>query len=332
MNVGVFYPPGLPASAYVYVDNVMRRMETLGTKFILFSTSDPLPEKADIYWDFRCMGGGPPFKGLRGLDKPVVATVHGAGAHALAPGEYSSSLYHMVKVKYLNAKGLKDWRYFKNYLAAVITVSNFAKKELEQELLLQGENIEVIYHGIDHEVFNTSKDENEPRTFLLHISQHQPSKNLKRIFAAYDDLSLIDKPTLLAVVPGYQGKQPGKGITVIRSPMSPRSLALLYEQALAFVFPSIRESFGMPILEAMACGCPVITSNNSGCAEVAGDAAVRVDPRSTDEIRNAINDIVLNDSLRNSLKQKGLVRARQFSWEKSAGEHFHLFKSLLEKS
>lgn len=94
------------------------------------------------------------------------------------------------------------------------------------------------------------------------------------------------------------------------------------------MFPSLRESFGMPILEAMACGCPVITSNISACPEVAGDAALLVDPYSVDDIAGAMKRLIEDEPLRQSLRQKGLSRSRQFTWRKSARDHLKVFEKI----
>ncbi len=92
------------------------------------------------------------------------------------------------------------------------------------------------------------------------------------------------------------------------------------------MFPSLHETFGLPILEAMACGCPVITSDVGACPEVAGDSALFVNPRSVDDITNAMKRLIEDDSLRQLLRQKGLARSQQFTWRKSADEHLKIFE------
>jgi glycosyltransferase involved in cell wall biosynthesis len=102
------------------------------------------------------------------------------------------------------------------------------------------------------------------------------------------------------------------------------------ESAYCFVLPSIRESFGLPIIEAFACAVPVITSNTSALKEIAGDAGILVNPFSLDEIRDAIIQITANQALRASLSSNASVRAAAFSWEKSARLHFEVFRRVLE--
>jgi glycosyltransferase involved in cell wall biosynthesis len=102
----------------------------------------------------------------------------------------------------------------------------------------------------------------------------------------------------------------------------------LYNLADIFVFPSLYEGFGLPVLEAMACGTPVITSNCSSLPEVAGDAAILVNPEDEDELAEAIMRLITNDSLRESLRKKGLERAKLFTWEDTARKTLKLFKEV----
>lgn len=92
------------------------------------------------------------------------------------------------------------------------------------------------------------------------------------------------------------------------------------------VAPSLRESFGLALLEAMACGCPVITSQRTGCVEAAGDAALLVDPRSVEEIAAAMRRLIEDEELRRRLRELGLKRVRELSWSRSAAEHVRVFR------
>jgi glycosyltransferase involved in cell wall biosynthesis len=102
----------------------------------------------------------------------------------------------------------------------------------------------------------------------------------------------------------------------------------MYNLADLFVFPSLYEGFGMPVLEAMACGCPVLTTETGCSPEVAGDAALLVDPYAPDKIAEAIQRLLTDEQLRQGLIEKGLVRAKQFGWERCARETLALFESL----
>jgi len=108
-------------------------------------------------------------------------------------------------------------------------------------------------------------------------------------------------------------------------------LPKLYTAADLFVFPSLHEGFGLPILEAMACGAPVITSNVFCMPEVAGGAAVLVNPYDVNEIARAMYNVLTNDELRKEMIKRGMRRAKQFSWRKCAEEHLKAYKDILHE-
>lgn len=148
------------------------------------------------------------------------------------------------------------------------------------------------------------------------------------MLAAYARLA-AGGPRRVAVVPGYPRAEAGAGVKLHRQSITPPQIAALYRQAIGFVFPSLHEIFGLPIVEAMASGCPVITSNATACAEVAGQAALLVDPRSTDEIAGAMARLAADAELRARLRGRGLERAAAFSWRRSARAHLALFQQAL---
>ncbi|PIX16613.1 glycosyltransferase family 1 protein, partial [Candidatus Desantisbacteria bacterium CG_4_8_14_3_um_filter_40_12] len=110
--------------------------------------------------------------------------------------------------------------------------------------------------------------------------------------------------------------------------LSDAELGKLYNLATAFAYPSIYEGFGLPPLEAMACGCPVITSNIASLPEVCSDSVYYVNPYEIDDIADGIYKIITNEELKKGLVQKGLERAKFFSWEKSAMEHLRVFEEV----
>jgi glycosyltransferase involved in cell wall biosynthesis len=106
-------------------------------------------------------------------------------------------------------------------------------------------------------------------------------------------------------------------------------LQLLYAYADVFMFPSLYEGFGMPVLEAMACGAPVITSKTTALAEVAGDAAILVDPTNAREVAQSMRQVIEDEALRASLKTKGFAQAKQYTWSQAAAQTCRLYASLL---
>jgi len=106
-------------------------------------------------------------------------------------------------------------------------------------------------------------------------------------------------------------------------------LSYLYRHATAFVFPSLNEGFGIPVLEAFACGCPVLASNSSSLPEVGGDAAIYFDPKSVSEIRNTVESVISDDSLRNRLIRKGYERVKHFSWEKTVKQTHDVYNKCI---
>ena len=155
-------------------------------------------------------------------------------------------------------------------------------------------------------------------------------KNYRRMLEAYAALDPASRPSFRLIVPGCSTRLPTpKGVEITRQPLAGCELAELYRAAIALVVPSLRETFGLPILEAMACGCPVITSTDTGCSEVAGNAALLVDPRSVEDLSSAMRRIVGDGKLRRELRQKGFARAAEFSWKTAARLHLETFRKAL---
>jgi len=167
------------------------------------------------------------------------------------------------------------------------------------------------------------------------VGSRDPRKNTARLIESWNKLPVSVKRHRKLVIVGreiHSFSPEGYGRITddvhFAGYMDDNNLPALYSGADAFVFPSLYEGFGLPPLEAMACGCPVIVSKTTSLPEVCGDAAYYIDPYSIGSITDAINKVLTDDTLRQLLREKGLKRAKLFSWEKSAEEHIRIFKEL----
>ena len=181
-----------------------------------------------------------------------------------------------------------------------------------------------------------------PQHYLLSVGTLEPRKNLKRLIQAFSELKVANKiqDVGLVLVGGRGWLDSGVGADqeeLSKQGIFPLGfvadewLPQLYSNALAFVYPSIHEGFGLPPLEAMSCGAPVILSETSSLPEVGGDAALYVDPFSIDSIQSAIEKIVNDSELRNALSEKSLLQSRKFSWDETARLTEEVYRTVLER-
>ena len=234
--------------------------------------------------------------------------------------------------------------FFKNIIRsdAIITGSEFSKQEILERLNFEEKDIHVIYHGIEHNLFkiknNLEVNFYLPEKFIFSVSSIEPRKNLLGLLTAYDLLEDNLKVRYKLVLAGFKGWENKEIMALIDKNkeniyylgfISDNELVKVYNLATCFVFPSFYEGFGLPVLESMACGTPVICSNTTSLPEVGGDAVVYCNPYDINDIKNKI-ELVLNDeNLQKEMIKKGLERAKLFSWEKSAFEHIKVFEEVL---
>ncbi|MDD5644401.1 MAG: glycosyltransferase family 1 protein [bacterium] len=235
---------------------------------------------------------------------------------------------------------------------SVITVSEYSRKDMIKKYGLEENKIKTVYNGIDHDFYTekTSPEDTKllaeagiKKPFLLSVGSLQPRKNIEGILLA---LKKIYKslPELRWIIAGPEGWLSG-GIhkTFKENPelhsiinftgyVRPEMLRALYRNALAMIYVPFYEGFGLPVLEAMACGAPVITSNVTSLPEVAGNAAILVNPNNIGEIAESIKKVWLSEKLGREMSQKGMDRARNFSWQKAAEETFSILESAVKKT
>jgi glycosyltransferase involved in cell wall biosynthesis len=221
--------------------------------------------------------------------------------------------------------------------ARVLTVSEASKRDILRYFRIPDSKVAVIYNAID-ERFNEEPpaDEvmrvreryqlNDP--FILYAGNIKPHKNLERLIEAFHVIRRGEFEHVKLLIIGDEiSKYATLRRTVHRYKLhkhvrffgfvSDATLAILYRLARVFVFPSLYEGFGLPPLEAMASGTPVITSNVSSLPEVVGDAAMLIDPYEPDAIAGAMRRVLADDRLRDDMRERGLARVREFSWDRS---------------
>ena len=215
----------------------------------------------------------------------------------------------------------------------IITVSHFSKNEILKIFNVDVNKIHVIYNGVSQKFFRAKKS--SKKNYILAIGGSNPRKNIENIIRALDNVSL--KNIYLVAVSGQNKIFPSKNINLpklnrvqILNRVTDSQLVKLYSEASVFVFPSLYEGFGIPPLEAMACGTPVVVSNASSLPEVCGDAALYVNPNDPVDIARKINMILEDCRLREELIRKGMERAKLFSWDKSAIKLKNIIDSILE--
>lgn len=214
----------------------------------------------------------------------------------------------------------------------IITVSNFSKKEVVKHLKISEKKVNVIYEGKEH---FTEQKENQryiyekdlnTKPYILAVSSLNPNKNFGAIVKAMDYLKSTDFNIVIAggtdpkVFSQTDEDLPSNVIHL--GYVSDSELKTLYKNAFCFVYPSFYEGFGLPPLEAMSIGCPVIISNRASLPEVGGDAALYCDPQKPEDIARQIKKMISDNNLRNELIHKGLIQSDKFTWEKCAYEIF----------
>jgi glycosyltransferase involved in cell wall biosynthesis len=211
----------------------------------------------------------------------------------------------------------------------IITVSEFSRQRLLERTGVSGDKVSVIHIGVDDEMFHPVSSEKVSRTierfgicnsYFLAVGSIEPRKNLQRVFEAWERVYLRLRPTKLVVVGGSGKVFSGLGYkripdgVVFLGRVDDEFLPSLYTGAIALIYPSLYEGFGLPPLEAMACATPVIVSDTTSLPEVVGKAALTVNPFSVEEIADAIMRIYDDADLQRRLSRLGLARAKEFNW------------------
>lgn len=276
---------------------------------------------------------------IRKFGLKTIVTVHDLGSEFLP-------LTHQVKQRlYLSLMQ----NYQLKTVTKIIAVSGSTKKDLIRKIGIQPDKITVVYEGYDKNLFKSSKGDvliNSLRQYGLESGQYflfvgtvQPRKNLERLIKAFKQFIANEDNSIQLAIAGSTGwmseeiyslpKHLGiEGRVKFLGYVPSYDLPVLYSSAIALTFPSLFEGFGLPLLEAQASGCPVITSNTSSMPEIAGEGAILVNPYNTPDITRAMIEVRIKKT-RVKLIEAGIKNIKRFSWEKCAAQTLSVFEKLI---
>ncbi len=262
---------------------------------------------------------------------PFIVTVHDLARSCL--GFAKDTITERILLKL-------DKRYIKR-ASHIIAASQNTRNDLIKYLKIPEERISVVYHGVDHNIFKPYNIKLLDKPYILYVGSERPRKNLGRLFEAFAKLKgeFLELKLVKIGNPGRSGKYREDTINKLDSLRITRdvifvnyaselTLAYYYSSAALLAYPSLYEGFGLPPLEAMACGCPVVTSNTSSLPEVIGEAGIMVDPYDTDSLAKAMRQVLTDSKLRDDMVRKGLEQAKKFSWEKAAIETQEVYNKI----
>lgn len=268
----------------------------------------------------------------------------------------STFIYDMAykACPHTTAKRTRRWlgRHIKNYCSRadiILTVSQFSKQEILRYLPVRKEKVHVLYLGVDKADYHASPSKTEiisvkekyhiAGDYILYLGTLEPRKNIERLLAAYIDIKTSHSDFPKLVLAGKKGwlyqtifdlakEYNLQDDIIFTGYIEEKDTPILMGGATMFVFPSLYEGFGIPPLEAMACGTPVITSNTASLPEVVGDAGIMVDPYSDSDLRDCMLSIYADEELRKRLHCLGIQRAKEFTWEKAAKQLVKIYKEM----
>lgn len=305
------------------------------SRYYLEMTSSIALQRAgvEVFW-------GPNYRGVFSKGFETVITIHDM-AHIHYPA-YIEKHSHYFLTNYLIEHSRRS--------TMILCPSNATKSDIVDYLGIPEEKVRVIYWGVDSH-FRPVEDEvvvNRVRNryrligdFILFVGTIQPRKNIEGLIEAFRILNEKKDFSHKLIITGCKGWEYSEVFKRIEACglkekvrwlgyVDYEDLPGLYSMADALVLPSYYEGFGFPILEAMACGTPVITSNVSSMPEVAGDAAIFIDPKSPEMIADSIYRVIDDLGIRSTLREKGFMRAKEFTWEKCAAETMAVFEEVVK--
>lgn len=318
---------GRPLSIERYYKKIKENLSGSGVQFIETTFGADVVDGVDIVWA-PGLGNRRVPPAVFDCPVPAVVTIHGL-QHINAPPLFRQhgfikGLGHFV----WRLKIRRDWWHLRNKGVHVISVSQTLREQINKRILVPRENITVIPHGVDAAAGNFETA--ALGELILHVSQYSSVKNIERIILAYDRVRDLVRLPLLILSVGYPGSRCTlpEGVTIRTVKAEHAEVIELMRRARVFMFPSLEESFGLPVLEAMSCGVPVVTSEGTGAGEVASGAAILVDPHDIDQIATALLRAATDPAEHAMLRAAGLRRAAEMTWDRCADRHLKLFHDL----
>jgi glycosyltransferase involved in cell wall biosynthesis len=263
--------------------------------------------------------------------------------------------YHLTFMDSLNSKERLYSRWllprFVKRADGVITISNFSISEIIKHIPQIKNRLTKIYCGVDSDLFKEQKPSleidrkyNLPKNYFLSVGTHKKHKNLHGLLKGFSLFLKKNKATLVicgsekgllnsvSIAPLIEKDPLLKSHVLFLNNVPIEDLPYIYSRALCFVFPSFYEGFGLPPIEAMACGCPTIVSKIPSLSEVCGSASHFISPGNPVSIAQALEKVFLFSDFREDLRKKGEEHVTRYSWKTAAIEHLNLFDNLLRDS
>lgn len=351
-----------------YTKNLVGELSQIKNRgpYLLFNLEEPMREMASrrifqfvsvirrILWEQLLVPLSLWSKGVDILHSPAfvcpifktcrtVITIHDM-AYLLYPDKFVNTYRRYLKFRVPLSIKVAD---------KIITDSVCSKRDIVRLFRISEKKIEVVYLGKSRDfqpitdkssIDNFREKNNLKRDFILYVGTLEPRKNITGLINAYrlfKDMTPYSNYAL--VIGGGKGWMYSDIFELIKKLslmndviflgyVQDKELPILYNAAKLFVYPSLYEGFGLPVLEAMACGIPVITSNTSSLPEIVADAGIMLDPLDINALAKAMHNVLMDDSLRHSLIEKGLKRAENFSWEKTAAMTMDVYRKVLSES
>ena len=332
--------------------------------FTIYLKDKPLPSlpKVQPWWKYEIIGPKPlwtqivlPFALYTTKEKPNVFYTPSHYAPRFLPSPSVISIMDLSYVhfpemfKKSDLYQLQDWtKYSVKKAKRILTISEHTKKDIVKEYSIDPQTIIVTYPGYDKTKFSPPAVGSELRIkeikdkykiendYILYVGTLQPRKNIVRLIQAF---AYLKDPKLQLVIVGKKGwlyddiltKGNELGVSeriVFTDYVEEDKLPIFYQNATCFILPSLYEGFGLTVVEAMACGCPVIVSNTSSLPEIVGDAGIRINPNDVKNISSAIKRVLSNSEIRTTMIQQGFDQIKQFSWENCAEKTYNILREV----